>query len=326
MDKVDILLDSPGDVYFPLKKYDYILENVLNNKNRWDTKIVCSILDRDSSRYVSTTYIKRNDYLRLLETTAFLNCNNKLSPHIAKIYPEDKTIICHYIGEFLCDYLLNNPDTISLSLTSIFEYLKDVNSINQSQRIFTIPAIIKTSLQLAEDTTNDFNFLPRSKVILPNLESSNIQFTYGHGIEDPHIWNFRVVKTTDKIQALTTDFDFFTDNVNCFWSLGYLYATFRWFKKISFPLACRSEEILLFLIQRQDLKSELMFWLGVLSSYCGYRDSMYNFIRKKETAILHEQYQLIKQLDEKVSVLADRLLKEEDCFKYTIATRELTIN
>ena len=78
MDTTNVLLNSRGQLYFPLKSHGYTLERVLNNNNRWDTKIVCSILDRDSSRYVSTSYIKQNDYLRLLETTAFLNCKTDM--------------------------------------------------------------------------------------------------------------------------------------------------------------------------------------------------------------------------------------------------------
>ena len=116
MNTANVLLNSPGELYFPLERYGYTLEEVLNNKNRWHTKIVCNILDRDSRRYVSTTDTKENDYLKFFETTAVLNCSNKLSPQIADIYPKDKTIVCGDIGEFLSDYLLNNPDTISLSL------------------------------------------------------------------------------------------------------------------------------------------------------------------------------------------------------------------
>ena len=311
MDKIDVLLNLPLQLHFPLKKYGYSLERVLNNKNRWHTKIVCSILYGDSRRYVSTTYAKQNDYLRLVETTVFLNCNNKSSPKIVRLYPKDKTVVCDYIGEFLSDYLLNNPFDIILSLSSIFSYLRDINSINQSYKKFITPSIIKTSLQLTEEFSKDFEFLPRFRAILPELESLDIKFVYGCGIEDPHIWNFRVVKIADKTQALTTDFDYFSSKVNCFWELGYLYATFRWFKKISVALVCQAEEILLSLIDNQDLKSEFMFWLGALSSYCGYKDSLRNLMRGYEIDSLREQYQLIQQLDERVSFLASRLLWKE---------------
>ena len=315
MDKINVLLDSAPQLYFPLKKYGYILEKTLNNENRWHAKIVCSILDEDSRRYVSTTYAKQNDYLRLLETTTYLKCNNKLSPEIAKLYPEDKTIVCEYIGEFLSDYLLNTPANIALSLTSVFDYLKDINSINQNYKTFVIPPIVNLSLQLAKELTDDFEFLPKVKAILPKLESSGIKFIYGYGIEDPHIWNFRIANITDKIQALTTDFDYFSDRVNCFWEIGYLYATFRWLKKISFVLVRGAEEALLSLIQKQDLKSEFIFWLGALSSYCGYRDSLRNLIMNGGIIKLQEQYQFIQQLDEKIFSLASKLLAEEKFYE-----------
>ena len=129
MDVVNISIDSPLPVYFPLKKYGYSLIKVLNNENRWQTKLVCSILDSYLRHYVSTTYAKQNEYLRLLETTAYLKCNNKLSPKIVNIYPNDKTVVCDYIGEFLTDYLLNNSANISLIVTSALNYLRDINSI-----------------------------------------------------------------------------------------------------------------------------------------------------------------------------------------------------
>lgn len=321
MERIDFLLDSThkeleilhapsSRLNFSFKKYGYILKGILNNENRWHTKIVCNILDRDSRRYVSTTYARQNDYLRLIETTIYLTCNNKLSPKIVRLCPKDKTIICDYIGEFLFDYLLNNPADIILSLTSVFGYLKDINSINQNFKTFIIPSIIKTALELYKGFTDDFEFLPKIKTILPKLKDSNIKFTYGYGIEDPHIWNFRIVKTKDAIQALTTDFDYFSDRINCFWELGYLYATFRWFKRISLPHACRAEEILLSLIQNQDLKSEFMFWLGALSSYCGYKDSLRNLMMNGGISKLKEQYRIIQQLDEKVFYLANKILKE----------------
>lgn len=312
MDRIDVLSDSPVHPYFPLKKYGYALERTLNNENRWNTKVVCSIRDKDSKRYVSTTYAREDDHLRLLETTTFLKCNNKLSPKIVRLYPKDKTIVCDYIGDFLSDYLLKNLAPIPFSLTSIFDYLKGINSLNQTHKAFVIPSTIKTSLRLSKELTNELDFLPQLKTILPKLKDSDVKFPYGYGIEDPHIWNFRIVNTKDKIQALTTDYDYFSEKVNCFWELGYLYATFRWFKKISFPLACKAEKTLLSLIQNQDLKSKFMFWLGVLSSYCGYRDSLKNLIANGGISKLGEQYCLIQELDNKVSSLASEVLAEKE--------------
>lgn len=312
MDSINILLDSPLQLQFPLEKYGYMLERVLNNENRWDVKIVCSILDRDFKRYVSTTYAEQNDYLNLLECTTYLKCNCKLSPQIARLYPKDKTIVCDYIGEFLSDYLLNKHSDIFLSLLSVFSYLKDVNSINQTYRTFITPSIIKESLRLSKELADDFEFLPNCKTILLRLEDADIKFPYGYGIEDPHIWNFRIVKTATEIEALTTDFDYFSDRVNYFWELGYFYATFRWFKKTSFSLACKAEKFLLSLIQSQDLKAEFMFWLGVLSSYCGYRDSLRSLMANGGMARERLQYRLIQQLEERVSHLANKVLAKKN--------------
>ena len=310
MNKAYTLLDLPLNLYFPLEKYGYILERALNNENRWHTKIVCSILDRDSECCVSTTYARKIDYLKHLEILAFLKRNNKLSPTIIKLFPEDNTLVCNFIGKFLSDYLLNNPIDICPSLTTVFDYLKDINSINQENKIFIIPSIVRTTLELSKQLTNEFEFLPRARTILPKLQESNIKFSYGCGIEDPHIWNFRIIDIRNKLQGFTTDFDFFSDRVNYFWQLGYFYATFRWLKKVSLIIASKAEKKLPALIKNQDLKSKFMFWLGVLSSYCGYRDSLLNFITNGRKAELQWQSQFIQELDEKIFYLTSQLLKK----------------
>lgn len=315
MEKVNISSDLFIQAYLPLRKYGYIPTEILNNRNRWHTKIVCNILGKDFKHYVSTSYARRSDYLKLLETTAYLKCNNKLSPKIVKIYPDDKTIICNYIGEFLSDYLLGNPADISPGIISVFDYLRDLNSINLRHKEFTIPPIIKEVFQLADEIAGNFIFLPKTKSVLPQLADSEIEFTYGCGIEDPHIWNFRIVQTRDgdETRALTTDFDYFSEDINYFWESGYFYATLRWFKKDSVLLGCEAEKILLSLVQKQGLKSEFMFWLGALSSYCGYKESLCNFITADRTAQrgLGEQYKIVRFLDEKVSYLIRKLLKNE---------------
>lgn len=313
MDK--ILPSQNAAPVFSLDKYGYTLDTALNNSNRWDIKIVCKILDKAFSPYVSTTYIKEYDYLKFLETTLFLKCKDKLFPRIVSLYPEDKTVICEYIGEFMQDYLLNNLSRIYLSLISVYEYLKDINSIGQDSKNFITPSIIKTSLELTEELGSDFEFLSRVRSILPKLENSNIEFAYGYGIEDPHIWNFRIIETQDKIKALTTDFDYFSDNVNCFWELGYLYATFRWLYKILPAPARRAEEVLVTIIQGYDLKAEFMFWLGALSSYCGYKDSIVNFLTNKDISDIRKECGVIKKLDEKVSFLAEKLLNGKEMAK-----------
>ncbi|MBL7157569.1 MAG: hypothetical protein ISS92_05375 [Candidatus Omnitrophica bacterium] len=302
------------ELRFSLKKYGYTLKRVLNNKNRWHTKIVCDILDSDSRNYVSTTYSKQDDYLRLIETTTFLRCNNKLSPKIASLYPGDKTVICKHIGEFLSSYLLANPTKIKSSLEAIVEYLNRINAINRDYKVFVVPAIVRTVLEISNDLIYDFEFLPKVKTVLPKLERSANKFIYGFGIEDPHIWNFRIIRNKNKTQALTTDFDYFSDRVNVFWELGYLYATFRWLNKSSLSLAHEAKNILLSLIPKKSPKAEFMFWLGALSSYCGYEDSMRDLAANGEIAKseLKQQYRTIRWLDEKVASLAESILTEPE--------------
>ena len=311
MQRVNIPSNLCAKLYFPLEKYGYKLLEILNNENRWHAKIVCNILDKDSAQYVSTTYAKRSDYLRLLETTTYLTCNNKLSPRIAKIYPNDITAVCCYLGEFLSHYILNNPANLSLSIASVRDYLRDLNLINSRSEKFIIPTIIKEAFYLEDEVACDFVFLPKTKVALPDLAESSVEFSYGYGIEDPHIWNFRILQNKDRVQALTTDFDYFTGNINYFWEIGYFYATLRWFKKSHFSLGHEAEKVILSLLQKEGLKSEFMFWLGALSGYCGYKDSLRNFLTADEIVQpeLEEQYKMLRFLDEKVSYLARELCK-----------------
>ena len=295
---------------FYLQKHGYALDRPLNNQNRWDTKLVYSLFDKDSKKLVSTAYAKSHDYLKFIETSTFLKCKDRLSPEILKIYPEHKTVICEHVGEFLQDYLLAHPEAIISSLIAVFDYLKDINSINQAERRFITPSIIKLSLELSEEIDSDFQFLPKFKKAIPQLKKSNIRFMYGYGIEDPHIWNFRILNgSRARALAFTTDFDYFSDSVNCYWELGYLYATFRWLRKISPALSCEAEGALLSLTQETDTKSEFMFWLGVVSSYCGYKDSVCSFLKGEKGKALEEEYSIIKELDEKVTCLADNLLR-----------------
>ena len=293
---------------FPFEQYGYRLDKVLNNKNRWDKKIVSSVWDENLRRYVFTTYKQRSDYQEFIKTSALLKNNNKIAPKIYKVYPEHNTVSCEHIGEFLSEYMLSNPENLALVLISVFEYLKDINSMNRQQGFFNIPSIVKSSLQLSKELMCGFELLPCSSSTLFRLEKSNMHFLYGYGIEDPYIWNFRINKTPGKIQAFTTDLDYFTETENCFWELGYFYSSFRWFKKISAPLACEAERILLSFIEDTDLESEFMFWLGALSSYCGYKDSMLDCVIKGNNIQLKKEYQTIQHLDKKVAYLADKLL------------------
>ena len=309
------LINSP--LRFPLERHGYFVTGVLNNKNRWHTKLVCKITDEFSKEWVSTTYRQVSECQKLIKTVNLLRRNYRLVPQIAKLYPQHNTVICDFVGEFLSEFLLENPNCLEQSLMSVSAYLESVNAINQTPQAFTIPPTIEMIMQLPKEHLSNFDFLPKVKNILPRLENGNVQFIYGCGVQDPHIWNFRILKTSSKIQALTTDFDYFSDQVNYFWELGYFYATFRWLKKASTTLVKDSENILS-LIGRKNPKSEFMFWLGALSSYCGYEDSLRNLAQDFNFEPLKEQYLFIRCLDNKVSCLAEKILdgkkiKKEKC-------------
>lgn len=291
-----------------LSKYGYTLEKVLNNQNRWHTKIVRSLIGPEDAPFVSTTYVNSQDYLKLLESTTLLRCKDKLTPSIVNLYPEDNTIVCNYMGEFFQDYLLRSIENVSVSTQAVFEYLLDINSINQSYKRFTIPSIIKSAIELSETLKDGVEFLKKSKILLLRLEDSDIEFSYGYGIEDPHIWNLRIIDAPEGIAAFTTDFDYFSDKINCFWELGYFYATFRWIRKMSPYAASIAEKNLVALAERHSLESKFMFWLGALSSYCGYKDSLRSFIKGEGLHELEKEYKTIEVLDETVASLTKNIL------------------
>ena len=303
--------DTDQELCFPLAGYGYTLDRILNNKNRWYTKIVCHIQNNKGlRRYVSTTYAKHYDYLRLIETTTFLKCNNKVIPEIVELYPGENTVVCKHIGEFLSDYLTDKASRTFQALLAVFEYMKEINRIERCYKPFVVPSIIRMSLNLSDEFPNEFDFLPKTKIVLEALEKSGIKFLYGCGVEDPHIWNFRVRKSSGNHRALTTDFDYFSNEVNCFWELGYFYATLRWLSKNDFYLRRKAERILLTFVQKVDVKSEFMFWLGTLSSYCGYRDSFCNSMINGDMASpeSEEQFKVITTLDEKIYYLVKKFL------------------
>ena len=296
--------------FFRLEKYGYRLGRVLNNPNRWHTKIVCSVFDGVPRHYASTTYTKQYDYYKFLETTAFLDCNNTVYPEIKAIYARETTVVCEYIGQCLQDYLLRGFQRASLGIESVFRYLMRLNAINQSKKTFFIPSIVRTGLELSKELDAGFEFLSKCREVLPKIERSGIEFYYGYGIEDPHIWNFRIIENSGIPDAFTTDFDFFFDDINWHWELGYLYATLRWLRKAAPGIADEAKKRLIALMQKEGFESNFMFWLGVLSSYCGYKDSLCNFLTDREPCELEEECGKIKELDEKVAVLGDALLSK----------------
>ena len=298
--------------FFRLEKYGYSLGRVLNDPNRWSAKIVCGVFDRASRHYASTTYTKKHDYHKFLETTSFLGCNNTLYPEIKAIYAKEATVVCEYIGQSLQDYLSRDLHRASFGIEAVFKYLNDLNSISRIKKIFSIPSIVRTGLELSKELGSDFEFLPKCRKLLPEMERSGIEFDYGYGIEDPHIWNFRIIENSGAPHAFTTDFDFFCEDINWHWELGYLYATLRWLRKTEPDIADRAKERLVVLTQGKKPEDDFMFWLGVLSSYCGYKDSLRNLLTDGEPCELEEEREKIKELDEKVAILGGMILSRKE--------------
>ena len=295
---------------FPTNKFGYSTHEILNNQNRWNLKMVMDIIGNDKKHYVSTTYANRNDYNGLLEVVKILGHNN-LCPKIIEYYPEYNTAVCEYMGIFMCDYMLSHPSNVDGVVYSVFNYFRHLNSMNQKMKPFSMPLIIRETILKSENEYKNDKFTIKAKKMLLVLEKSGIEFSYGYGIKDPHIWNFRILRNQNKVLALTTDFDFFSDRINYFWELGYFYATFRWLKKNSYKIVDSAERLLLNFIRNQGLKAEFMFWLGILSSYCGYRDSIINFIKNGKISILQEQNKIIRQVEKEISSLTFKLLENK---------------
>ena len=295
---------------FPLGRLGYVPEAVLNNKNRHHIKLVCTVRSRNEpGRFVSTTYARHNDYLRFIEATTYLKCNNKILPGIARLYPRQNTAVCRYMGSFLSDCLVDNRYSTSAVIGAVFCYMEETSRLNRRPCAFTTPSIIRTSIDLSREFSSSVDLLSESRETLSRLEKKKVNFIYGCGVEDPHIWNYRVINN-GVLKALTTDFDYFSDKINYFWELGYFYATLRWLRDEFRHTRNLAEGDIISILNNRDPKSEFMFWLGVLSSYCGYRDSICSFLSgsKQDDPELEERCNMIKWLDKKVSFLAGQLL------------------
>lgn len=299
-------------LYYPLGQYGYTLKKAINNISRWYTKTVCTITDKYGSDFVSTTYTEKEDFLRFMDAVNLLEKNDQLLPKIISFYPYDNSIVCEYIGEYLHSYLSDSPSNVQPAIKSVYNYLKDLNEIKQGYRPFMIPAIINDVIGSNNVFHEDCNILVKTKAVLPVLEKNRICFQYGCGIEDPHVWNFRVLRDRDQIRSLTTDYDYFSNSVNCLWELGYFYATLRWLRENRPSLVYHAENSILSLIKNNNSKSLFMFWLGVLSSYCGYRDSIKDLLERCELYKIKDQLYFIEELDNKVSSLAKKVLEEKN--------------
>ena len=295
---------------FPLKKHGYAFEARLNAKDDWEKKVVCSVFKDGSGRFVSTTFPDEKRCLKFLEVSSLLKECGRLHPEISRVCQEEKTIICRYIGEFLPSLLLS--EEAHSAIDAVLGYLVLLNNMFPRKETFQTPRILKEFFELSGQFPQFVPFISRTKDVLPRLEERDVCFHYGSGIEDPDIKNFRIVRDNGRFQALTTDYDRWSDKVNYRWALGYFYASLRWLAKVSPEAGKECGEYILRTINDDDRREEFMFWLGVLSGYCGYRGVMEKAIIENRMDKLQSKLEVIKELDEKVSCLAHRLIKVEE--------------
>ena len=295
---------------FPLKKYGYVFEARLNAKDSWERKVVCSVLKDGDGRHVSTTFPNAERYLKFLEVSSHLKECGRLHPEIFQIYEEERTFICHYIGEFLPPLLLE--EEAYSAIDAVLGYLALLNTMSSREQIFEVPRILRSFFTLSDQFPQTFCFISKTKNILPELKERGVCFNYGSGIEDPDIKNFRIVRDDGAFQALTTDYDCWLDRVNYFWAAGYFYASLRWLAKVSSEASRKCSHYVLRTIDMGDQRVEFMFWLGVLSGYCGYARTMEKAIVENRMDKFRDRLELIKELDEKVSHLANQLIETEE--------------
>ena len=295
---------------FPLKKYGYTFEARLNAKDSWERKVVCSVLKDGDGRHVSTTYPNTERYLKFLDVSLLLKEYGMLHPEISQVYDEERTVICHYIGEFLPPVLLN--DEACSAIDAVFDYLALTHSMSQTAQTFEVPRILKGFFTLSDQFSQVLSFVSETKNILPQLEERGICFRYNSGIEDPDIKNFRIVRENEAFQALTTDYDRWSHRINFFWAAGYFYASMRWLANASPEARKECSEYILRTIDVDDQRAEFMFWLGVLSGYCGYGKTMKKAIVENRMNEFQGRLEIIKELDEKVSRLANAVIEIEE--------------
>ena len=297
---------------FPLGKYGYVFESRLNNKDSWEKKVVCSVLKGEAQRFVSTTFPDEKSHLKSLEIFALLKELGMLHPEIFQVCKKERTVICHYIGEFLPPLLLGEEAYSAIDAVLGCLTLLDTICIYPRGEVFEVPHILEEFFKLTKQFSRVLPFISQTKNILPKLREKGICFCYGSGIEDPDIKNFRIVRGDGKFQALTTDYDCWSDEINYHWAAGYFYASLRWLAKASSEAGKKCEKYILKTTKINDGKKEFMFWLGVLCGYCGYKRTLKEAIIENKISKFYDKLEIIKELDEKVANLASRLMEMGD--------------
>ena len=292
---------------FPLRKYGYIFESRLNAKDGWEKKVVCAVLKDGDKRYVSTTFPNEEGYLSFLGVSSILKKYGMLHPEIFRVYKEERTAICHYTGEFLPPLLLG--EEAYSAIDAVRRYLLILNSISLKQETFEIPHSLRSFFEFSDQFPQLLPIILKTKNVLPQLRERGICFSSGSGIKDPDIKNFRILREDKGLRALTTDYDCWSEKVNSFWATGYFYASLRWLVKISPEASRKCNEYILRTINVCNLREEFMFWLGVFSGYCWYKKVIKKAIIENKMDKFQDKLEIIKELDEKVSNLANRLIE-----------------
>ncbi|MCK4326494.1 hypothetical protein KAW55_07055 [bacterium] len=295
---------------FPLRKYGYTFDARLNAKDSWERKVVCSVLKDGARRFVSTTYPDEERYLKFLEVSSILKECGRLHPEIFQVCEKERTAICHYIGEFLSPLLLS--EEAYRAIDAVLGYLALLDTMFPRKEIFEVPHTLRGFFQLSDQYPQLLPFISETKGVLPRLKEKGVCFYYGSGIEDPDIKNFRIVREDGRFQALTTDYDCWSDKVNYYWATGYFYASLRWLAKVSPEASRQCDEYILRAINVDDRREEFMLWLGALSGYCGYRRVMEEAVIENRMDRFQGKLEIINELDDKVSHLAYQLLKMEE--------------
>ncbi|PJA61479.1 MAG: hypothetical protein CO162_06105 [bacterium (Candidatus Ratteibacteria) CG_4_9_14_3_um_filter_41_21] len=306
---------------FPLKRYGYTFESRLNAKDGWEKKVICSVLKNGTERYVSTTFPNEKRYLKFLEVSSLLKKYRKLHPEIFRVYEEERTVVCQYTGEFLPPLLLS--EEAYSAIDAVRDYLVLLNSTSLREETFEVPCGLEGFFELSDQLPQLLlSFISETKDILPRLRERGIHFPYGSGIEDPDIKNFRILREDkevssggrERFRALTTDYDCWSEKINCFWATGYFYASLRWLDEVSPGISRKCNEYILRTMNFKDQREEFMFWLGAFSGYCRYKKAIKQAISEHRMDEFQDKLEIIKELNKKVFHLAKRLIemKEEE--------------
>lgn len=118
--------------------------------------------------------------MKFLEISSILKECGRLQPETFQVCQEERTIICHYIGEFLPSILVSK-ETLS-AMDAVLGYLALLDTMFPRKEIFQTPRILRGFLELSGKFPQLIPFISETKDILPRLKQRGIWFCYGSGI------------------------------------------------------------------------------------------------------------------------------------------------